>query len=73
MTHTKKYMTTEEIMEHFGIAGKCTLYRWRKSKGFPEPVIPGKPNRWLTEDIVRWEDLHKQRQREQAALKDISV
>ncbi len=61
MMHTNKYMTTKQVMELFGLMGATTLWRWRIKRGFPEPAIKGRPNRWLVEDIENWEREQRRR------------
>jgi len=56
------YMFTSDVLERFKISRK-TLFHWRHSekmpKGFscpfPEPDLPGNPNRWRTSTIHAWE------------------
>ncbi len=50
-----KYVTTDEILVWFAPLSKATLWRWQRDRGFPKPLIPGKPNRWLKTDIEEWE------------------
>ncbi|HHE0526544.1 hypothetical protein P3441_14305 [Vibrio parahaemolyticus] len=34
---------------------KRGLYNWRKTKGFPEPVISSPRLIWKTKDVLKWE------------------
>ena len=46
------WFTTAEVMQRDGIRGTATLWRWRKTKGFPNPLHGGMYN---IEEIERWE------------------
>lgn len=43
----------KETAEHFCIS-EPTLYRWRRSKGFPKPVRRGQVVLYDTEAIRKW-------------------
>ncbi|CCN53236.1 helix-turn-helix transcriptional regulator [Vibrio nigripulchritudo] len=52
----RKYLTTEDILDRFAPLSVTTLWRWREYKGFPAPVIEGRPNRYLAWQVEEWEN-----------------
>ena len=57
------YMLTPDVLKRFKISRK-TLFQWRHSDKmpksficpFPEPDLPGNPNRWRSSTIEAWEN-----------------
>lgn len=45
------YYTTSDIKAIFGWQSDMTLHRRRASGFFPEPDLPGRPNKWLKSKI----------------------
>jgi len=37
----------------FQVSSKATIYKWRKSRGFPDPVTM-MPLRWLRSAVEEW-------------------
>jgi len=63
-----KYMLTRDVLERFKISRK-TLFQWRRaekmprgfSSPFPNPDLPGNPNRWRSSTIHAWESVATKR------------
>ena len=51
---SKGYVSIAEVQEGFGGVSPRTIYNWRKSNGFPEPVGPAK-NLYPIEAVERFE------------------
>ncbi|GLX85097.1 hypothetical protein tloyanaT_13490 [Thalassotalea loyana] len=49
----KPILKTNDITNYFGISTR-TLDRWRKEKGFPNPIMKGSPNIYRREEVERW-------------------
>ncbi|MDO6708820.1 helix-turn-helix transcriptional regulator, partial [Photobacterium sp. 1_MG-2023] len=45
----------KEVLEMFHITSKATIYKWRQSRGFPDPVTL-MPLRWLRSAVEEWKD-----------------
>jgi len=45
----------KEVLEMFQISSKATIYKWRKSRGFPDPVTM-MPLRWLRLAVEEWKE-----------------
>lgn len=45
------YYTTDDIKKMFGWKSEMTIIRRRKAGDFPEPDLPGRPNKWLKSTI----------------------
>ena len=45
----------KEVLEMFQISSKATIYKWRKSRGFPDPVMM-MPLRWLRSAVEEWKE-----------------
>ncbi|MCW8330954.1 hypothetical protein MD588_19350 [Photobacterium sp. SDRW27] len=43
----------QEVLEMFQVSSKGTIYKWRKSRGFPDPVTM-MPLRWLRSAVEEW-------------------
>jgi prophage regulatory protein len=49
----KKLLTIKEVTQMVGFK-TSTIYKFIKTKGFPQPVKIGKSSRWLLSDINQW-------------------
>ncbi len=45
----------KEVLQMFQISSKATIYKWRKSRGFPDPVTM-MPLRWLRSAVEEWKE-----------------
>jgi len=45
----------KEVLDMFQISSKATIYKWRKSRGFPDPVTM-MPLRWLRSAVEEWKE-----------------
>lgn len=45
------YYTTDDIKKIFGWKSTMTIYRRRDAGLFPDPDLPGNPNKWLKSTI----------------------
>jgi len=45
----------KEVLAMFQISSKATIYKWRKSRGFPDPVTM-MPLRWLRSAVEEWKE-----------------
>ncbi|MGF1760612.1 hypothetical protein L4D76_22350 [Photobacterium sagamiensis] len=43
----------KEVLDMFQITSKATIYKWRQSRGFPDPVTL-MPLRWLRSAVEEW-------------------
>jgi prophage regulatory protein len=51
----KQYLTDIEVGQLFGLH-RCSIWRWVKRNGFPEPVkLSAGCVRWKRSDIEAWE------------------
>jgi len=55
------YLTVQMIAARLSIH-VCTARRHVKTAGFPAPLPVGSRFRWLTEEVVAWELVHKHQQ-----------
>ncbi|PSU80010.1 hypothetical protein CTM76_01675 [Photobacterium phosphoreum] len=44
-----------EVLEMFQITSRATIYKWRQTRGFPEPITL-MPLRWLHSAVEEWKD-----------------
>ncbi|WP_318438130.1 helix-turn-helix transcriptional regulator [Photobacterium leiognathi] len=44
-----------EVLEMFQITSRATIYKWRQTRGFPEPITL-MPLRWLRSAVEEWKD-----------------
>ncbi|MGF1723896.1 helix-turn-helix transcriptional regulator [Photobacterium nomapromontoriensis] len=44
-----------EVLEMFQVSSKATIYKWRQTRGFPDPVTL-MPLRWLRTAVEEWKD-----------------
>ena len=52
----KELVTNKVLCERYGI-GPIALWKWRKKKGFPEPIpLTQRVLVWRWEDIIAWEE-----------------
>ncbi len=56
------YLFTHDLLERYNISRK-TLFKWRSAESmpkgfqlpFPDPDLPGNPNRWRSSTVRKWE------------------
>ena len=56
LTSADRLLTDSVVCDLFGIS-RTTLWLWRKTRGFPETVIPGDRNhaiRYKVSDVKQW-------------------
>lgn len=62
--------TTDEVCFYFRICRE-QLRRWRKTKGFPEPITPpGARCEWLKSDVLAWAERNKKLREAMKAAND---
>ena len=44
-----------EVLEMFQITSRATIYKWRQTRGFPEPITL-MPLCWLRSAVEEWKD-----------------
>ncbi|PSU66570.1 hypothetical protein C9J20_13670 [Photobacterium phosphoreum] len=44
-----------EVLEMFQITSRATIYKWRQTRSFPEPITL-MPLRWLRSAVEEWKD-----------------
>ncbi|ENM5757818.1 helix-turn-helix transcriptional regulator [Vibrio mimicus] len=49
---SEKIMCHQEVLDFFQ-KGRTTIIRWRKERGFPEPISKA-PLRWLRGAVMEW-------------------
>ncbi len=43
LPHTQpQFLTTQEVMDRYGIRSKATLWKWRHTLNFPNPIHNGR-------------------------------
>lgn len=52
---TTQLISHKEVLAMFQISSKATIYKWRQSRGFPDPVTL-MPLRWLRSAVEEWKD-----------------
>ncbi len=52
----KKFLPLAAVCEMTGAGGKGTLWAWRATRGFPEPVKVGGKALWIESEIEAWLD-----------------
>lgn len=52
---TPQLISHKEVLEMFQITSKATIYKWRQTRGFPDPVTL-MPLRWLRSAIEEWKE-----------------
>ncbi|ELR67956.1 hypothetical protein C942_00264 [Photobacterium marinum] len=45
----------QEVLDMFHITSKATIYKWRQTRGFPNPVTL-MPLRWLRSAVEDWKE-----------------
>ena len=51
-------LVEEDILEYFDIS-RVTLGKWKRNRGFPQPLIPGKKCKYRKHDVVEWVNTHR--------------
>jgi predicted DNA-binding transcriptional regulator AlpA len=57
--HPQDIISAQQVREYAGISQRSTLIRWRKERGFPEPITsvpgPGGPvELWDAREVRAW-------------------
>lgn len=54
------YLSTQQVLERYGIRQRKTLDRWIKKNGFPKPIyITKRCRRWSIQELEKYDDGRK--------------